>query len=182
MQIDRMAAVAVLAIAILFVLIVAIHPLSSLPLPEGERQGTTAPAMTPGGPPVAVTKPAAIATLSSLQVSPGTGDVWAKIDPVPDIPAGRVGNVTVTGTTNAPAGVSLRIDFIARSMHPSPMEYDPGLWFGETVQVRTGDAGINQWSAEVRPQDFRKPDSWQILVTDTGSGVSIGSGMVNVTA
>ena len=175
------AAATILVITVLFALIAISRP--GVPtLTEGGNRGAAASTVTILQPSVGVITHAVAAPAATRRDRTGSGGLWAEVDPVPDIRSGRAGNVTVNGTTNAPAGISLRIDFIAHSMHPSPMEYDPDLWFGKTVPVTKGDGGVNTWSAEICPQDFKKPDEWQILVTDTRSSVSIGSGIVNVTA
>jgi hypothetical protein len=105
---------------------------------------------------------------------------WTEVDPVPDIRYRSAGNLTIRGTTNVPAGETLRVEFIAHSMHPSPMEYYPDLQFQATAEVKKGEGGINGWSVEIPSQDFMKPDIFQILVVNQ-SGYSIGGRFVNVT-
>jgi hypothetical protein len=104
----------------------------------------------------------------------------AEVDPVPDIRYGQAGNLTVRGTTNVPAGEILRVEFIAYSMHPTPMEYNPDLQFHATTEVMKGEGRTNTWSLEILAQDFMKPDTFQILVVNR-SGYSIGGRSMNVT-
>lgn len=178
MQINRaMAAAGIAAAIIIGLVLLSLHPVpagsagdqGNAALPAGRSQ--TPAGIVPAPPPPDYSRGI-----------PGPGDLWAKVDPVPDIPIGRPGTVTVRGTTNVQPGQPLRIDFIAYSMHPSPMEYHPDLWFSRTVTVVNGSGEAGTWSAEVRPGDFTKPDRWQILVTDVQGGWSIGGGSVNVTA
>jgi len=175
MQVTRVTAAAGIAAAVIIGLLLLSPQLFPAPVSGG---GGVAAA--PAAPAVTVT--ALIAPAPGSEGPAGPGNFWAKIDPVADIHLSRPGNITVRGTTNVQPGELLRIDFIAYSMHPSPMEYNPDLWFSETVTVVDGGGGNGTWSAEIRPEDFRKPDQWQVLVTDVRSGWSIGGGSVNVTA
>jgi hypothetical protein len=104
----------------------------------------------------------------------------AEVDPVPDILYGQAGNLTVRGTTNVPAGEILQVEFIAYSMHPTPMEYNPDLQFRTTTEVMKGEGRTNTWSLEISAHDFMKPDTFQILVVNR-SGYSIGGRTMNVT-
>mgnify|MGYP001043017555 CR=1 FL=1 len=179
MQINRVIVSAGIAAAIIIGLI-----LLSPQIVPAHGSGHQEKAAVPAGPsplPV-VTIPDPITPEMSRAGPAGPGNFWAKIDPVADISIGRPGNITVRGITNVQPGELLRIDFIVYSMHPLPMEYNPDLWFGDTVNVMKGDGGVNAWSAEIRPEEFKKPDQWQILVTHVQSGWSIGGGSVNVTA
>jgi hypothetical protein len=103
----------------------------------------------------------------------------AEVDPVPDIRYGQAGNLTIHGTTNVPAGEILRVEFIAQTEHPSPMEYYPDLQFHATTEVTKGEDSVNTWSLEVPSQNFMKPDIFQILVVNQ-SGYSIGGRLMNV--
>lgn len=179
MQINRMSAAAVIAAAViagLFLLTPGMFPAQD----TGDRGDAAAPVGPTLSPAVTVPGPRAPETGSAAPAGPG--DLRAEIDPMADICPGRPGNITVRGTTNLQPGEPLRIDFIAESMHPSPMEYRPDLWFARTATVTNGTGGTGTWSAEAGPGDFRTTGRWQVLVTDLRTGRSIGSGSVNVTA
>lgn len=178
MQIDRVTVAAAAAAAIILgLLLLSPHFF----LAQGSvNEGKAAVPARPSPPPdVTISVPVTPESIGDGPARPG--NLWAKVDPVADIHISQAGNITVRGTTNVQPGELLRIDFIAYSLHPSPMEYSPDLWFSYNVNVMNGDGKHNTWSAEVRPEDFRKPDRWQILISDVQSGWSIGGGSVNVT-
>jgi len=179
MLIDRVTIAAAVSAAIVLGLLL-LSPQLFPAQDSGDDGNAAVPASPMPSPVMTVTVPAA--PESSTGGPAGFGNLWAKIDPVPDVQISRPGNITIRGTTNVQPGELLRIDFIAYSMHPSPMEYHPELWFSYDVNVTSGDGGANTWSAEIRPGDFRKPDRWQILINDVPCGCSIGGGSVNVTA
>jgi len=106
---------------------------------------------------------------------------WTEVDPVPDVRYGQAGNLTIHGTTNVPAGEILVVEFIARSQHPSPMEYHPDLQFHATARVTNGNDGVHEWDLEIPLQNFMIPDTFQILVVNQ-SGYSIGGRSMNVTS
>lgn len=190
MQIDRVTRGAIFIAAIILGLVLISPQIFPVPGP-----GTGNAGAVPAGPalsPVAtamVTTPAATGTFAATpatetgRVMPaGSPKYHAELNPAPEISLSRPGNVTISGTTDAPAGTLLWIDFIAVSMHPSPMEYNPELWFGADATVTEQERDEGSWSVEVRPQDFRKPDRWQVIINDKQSGRTIGSGYINVTA
>jgi hypothetical protein len=133
---------------------------------------------------ISVTIPASPAPEAGIPVvrdekSPLRIYYWTDVDPVPDIRYGQVGNLTIRGTTNVPAGEILQVLFIAQSEHPSPMEYYPDLQFQATTKVTKGKDSVNTWSLEIPSQNFMKPDIFQILVVNQ-SGYSIGGRSMNV--
>jgi hypothetical protein len=156
-------------------IILAIFLVSSLRVP-GPETGENGIAVTVPATPA----PEAGITAIPFERFPPRGYYWTMIDPVPDIRFGSAGNVTIRGRTNVPAGEILRVECIAHSMHPSPMEYYPDLQFSATADVVNGEGGINGWSVEIPRGNFMKPDIFQILVVNQ-SGYSIGGSSVNVT-
>lgn len=178
MQIDRVTAAAALALALLIGMLLLLPQA----LPEQSGPGGNGAVTDRPAPP-----PADMATVPSPAETGGekqedAGNFHAALDPVSEIHLSQPGTVLINGTTDAPAGTILRIDFIAVSMHPSPMEYHPDLWFSTNASVMQGTGSDGTWSVEIHPQEFRKPDRWQVLINEAASGRSIGSGYLNVTA
>jgi hypothetical protein len=175
MQDDHPAAGAIIILAfITLTVIIASYP-GVLPEKAGENGISPAVPATP-----ATWAPAAGTPVVRHEASPPHNSYWTELDPVPDIRYGSTGNLTVCGTTNVPAGEILRVEFIAHSLHPSPMEYYPDLSFHASTNVRKGEPGVSRWSLEVPLQNFMNPDTFQILVVNQ-SGYSIGGSSVNVT-
>lgn len=172
MQNDRVITVTMIIIACIM-LAIFLESFTGIPAPKaGENEISVH---------VPVTKaPEAGAPVVQSEGSQPYHYYWTEVNPVPDIRFGSTGNLTIRGTTNEPAGEILDLEFIAHTMHPSPMEYYPDLQFHTATVVTKGEGGVNVWSVEIPSQNFMKPDIFQILVVNQ-SYYSIGGTSMNVT-